>query len=136
MSYGETMYEGGHILTGCCPNNLTIFMAGWHGIFFDTGAPGLVFPTVYLWGSSAPSRCSPRLRSGPGVSPTDKPGKDSDLPPAISENAAPPCGLMPKRLAIALLRTPEDLGNSPQKNDIATQSPRGCLMIAANARAN
>jgi hypothetical protein len=36
-------------------------------------SPGLVFSTAYLRGSSAPSRCSPRLRSGPGVSPIDKP---------------------------------------------------------------
>jgi len=44
-------------------------------------APRLVFSTVYLRGSSAPSRCSPRIRSGPGVSPIDKPWKDGAFPP-------------------------------------------------------
>jgi hypothetical protein len=40
--------------------------------FLRSKGSGLVFSMIYLRGSSAPSRCSPRLPSGPGVSPTDK----------------------------------------------------------------
>ena len=58
------------------------------GLFFRSEAPGLVFSATYLQGSLAPSAFS--AYGGAAVSPTDKPRKDSALPPVTSEKSHNP----------------------------------------------
>jgi len=105
-------------------------------LFLRSKAHGLVFSTVYLWGSSAPSRCSPRLCSGPGVSPKDKPLKDGALPPVTSQKAFalghhhstiyPEMSAIPQRLPAGLPDTGGRIGvvGGPFQNE-ETKSDRG-----------